>query len=259
METSNESNAISILSWIFDELDTQKFGIKNNKHFNYFDDSEENIQKINHFYLNLKHFIDINIDEKARDDTDGEDDLGVDVGRQIKRNSNGNNKKKNRPNQGDTGDFADLRKKRNPSAKNKEKEKEKESNDDLNDALSSNSTLSEKDKIKTKNLNFEGFNANVSLNPEENRIPFCNNKELRKFKSDFQISSVRNQTALSKIARSFSSSAIIPPIPVSLSVNFTNFAKEKENPTFFNSSNRSLFNSSVLSDNTGNIYIHKIN
>jgi len=235
METPSESNAVDILSWIFDELDTQKFGIKNNKHFDYFDDSEVNIQKINHFYLNLKPLVDCTLSDKSGEDIDG---AAVNSG----RNNNGN---KHRPNQGDTGDFNELWRSRFQSTNKNEKEDKIVENDiKKQQDLSILESPIEDDELKNKNLNFEGFNPNLSLNPEENRL-------LRKYKSDYQINlSNSENTSSKKLARSLSTSALVPPVLVHLTVKFTNFHKEKTN-SFFSSSNRSLFNSTILTDESG--------
>jgi len=252
MEASNDVNAVDILSWIFDELDTQKFGIKNNKHFNYFDDSEDNIQKINHFYLNLKLFTDLNLNDKTGEDIDGES--GISASSRSHTNKDKNELNKNRPNQGDTGDFNELWRSRFQSVHENETEVKNEENKDSNNEdkadlsfLELDSSV-ENDEAKSKNLNFESFNPNLSLNPDENRL------SLRKYKSDFKIDSkkIGNIANSKKIARSLSTSAIISPVLVHLNSKFTNFNREKPN-TFFNSSNRSLFNSTVLSDESGKI------
>jgi len=239
METPSESNTVDILLWIFDELDTQKFGIKNNKHFDYFDDSEVNIQKINHFYLNLKPLIDSNLSDKSGEDIDGTSSLAINSGRHINNNKG---KNKHRPNQGDTGDFNELWKSRFQSANKNEKDEIIENDKKEQNDSSILESFSEDDELKNKNLSFEGFNPNLSLNPEENRL-------LRKYKSDYQInlSNTENSSSSKKIARSLSTSALVPPVLVHLTVKFTNFHREKTN-SFFSSSNRSLFNSTILAD-----------
>jgi len=248
MEVSNEANAVNILSWIFDELDTQRFGLKNNKHFNYFDDSEENIEKINHFYLNLKTILDINLNDKGRIDGDAED-FGISGGRQS---NNNNGSKKNPPNQGETGSFEELNKSRYRLKREREVEKVKvkeEENKEENYKIEDISILSKKDSFKSKNLNFECFDANISLNPEENKLLFNNAKELRKYKSEGQINlkDPDSSSINKKLNRSFSTSALISPISVHHNVKYTSFIKDKSN-SFFSSSNRSLFNSTVLTD-----------
>ncbi|ORX81379.1 hypothetical protein BCR32DRAFT_268320 [Anaeromyces robustus] len=237
METSNEANAVSILSWIFDELDTQKFGLNNNKHFNYFDDSEENIQKINHFYLSIRPFTsDLDLSNKGNGDEDG---MIISSGRQ----NNGNNK--NRPNQGEAGDLKYLR-------QHKE-DPEKEINNTVNQSKDSSIIINndkEKDfELGSKNLNFDCFNANISLNPEENH-KYILSKELRKYKSEYRLKDLNNSSS-KKLPRSLSTSVLIPPFSVPFNVKFSKITKETNN-SIFNSSNRSLFNSNILSDEPEN-------
>jgi len=159
-----------------------------------------------------------------------------------------NETKKVHPNQGETGDLKEL-------AKNKSTPtiEVKENNADLpikSNKLPSLESLEGKDELKSKSINFENFNANISLNPEDNNQLMYNPKELRKLKSDCQIYFKRNDSTSSskkKLSRSLSTSDLTQPVSISLKVKLKKFTKEKLNP-FFNSSNRSLFNSNVLSN-----------
>eukprot|EP00833_Pecoramyces_ruminatium_P008402 jgi/Orpsp1_1/1182434/evm.model.c7180000081255.1 len=239
METSNEANAVNILSWIFDELDTQKFGINNNKHFNYFDDSDENIQKINHFYLNFKPF-DSSFDDKGINEDDVDN---IKIENKEKKNNNG--KSKTHPNQGESGDLKNLKKHQTHNRNENENNSDLHKDSKISSSLDS---LNDKDEFKSKELNFELFNANISLNPEDNNQLIYNSKELRKFKSDYQIGLKRkNSSSSKKLTRSLSTSVLVPPISILINVKFTNFTKENPNQ-FFSSSNRSLFNSNILTN-----------